>query len=43
MLRMAEQISELKKGGSEALSAYVSKVRLDLMEKANRIIAEVKS
>lgn len=43
LLRVAEQISELKRAGSGALNAYVSKVRLDLMDKASRIIAEVKS
>jgi len=43
LLRMAEQVSELRKAGAEALSAYVSKVRLDLLDKASRIITEVKS
>jgi regulator of protease activity HflC (stomatin/prohibitin superfamily) len=39
---MAQQISELKQSGQEALPAYIRNVRLDLFSKAKRIILRAK-
>lgn len=42
--RLAQQLRELKaEGGSEALDAYVRNVRLTLLERAKRVIMEVKA
>ena len=38
LMRMAEQIAELKAAGPDALNAYVRNVRLGLLKKAARII-----
>lgn len=38
LMRMAEQIAELKESGPDALDAYVRNVRLGLFEKADRIV-----
>ena len=42
LLRLAEQLSILKKAGGDALDSYVRTVKLGLFTKARRIIAEVK-
>ncbi len=42
LLRLAEQLSILKKAGGDALESYVRTVKLGLFSKARRIIAEVK-
>ena len=39
--RLAEQLSDLKKNGPRALSAYLRNVRLGLYEQANDVILEV--
>ena len=39
---MAQQISELKQSGQEALPAYIRNVRLDLFSKAKRVILRAK-
>jgi len=41
--QQAEKLQMLKAGGAEALDAYLRNVRLDLLEKAERIIREGKS
>ena len=41
--RMASQLSELRKNGSEVLHAYVRNVRLSLFEKADKAFVEVES
>ncbi len=43
LLRVAEQLKELKGSGKEALALYLRNVKLGLFEKARRVIAEVKS
>jgi hypothetical protein len=35
---MAQQLSELKQSGEEALPAYIRNIRLDLFSKARRVI-----
>ncbi len=43
LLRMAEQLALLKKNGDVALDAYLRKVEIDLLPRAQRIIGEVQS
>ena len=43
LLRLAEELSELKGGGKGALAAYLRKIELDLIPRAKRIIGEVRS
>ena len=43
LLRLAEELSELKGSGKSALSAYLRKIELDLIPRAKRIIGEVRS
>ncbi len=43
LLRLSEQLAELKKRGGEALAAYLRKIELDLLSRAKRIISEVRS
>ena len=43
LLRLAEELSELKGSGKGALSAYLRKIELDLIPRAKRIIGEVGS
>lgn len=40
--RLAEELTELKRGSKDALRAYVRNVRLTLLERARRIILEAK-
>jgi regulator of protease activity HflC (stomatin/prohibitin superfamily) len=42
LLRLAEQLDALKKGGPGVLGAYLRSVRLSLFSRARRVIAEVK-
>jgi len=42
LLRLAEQLETLKKGGDGVLGAYLRSVRLGLFSRAKRVIAEVK-
>ena len=41
--RLADQLSDLKKHGPNALEAYIRNVRLDLFKQAERAIVEVES
>jgi regulator of protease activity HflC (stomatin/prohibitin superfamily) len=41
--RMAEQLTELKRSGQGVLDAYVRNVRLSLLDRADRVVQEVKS
>ena len=43
LLRLSEQLQELKKRSGDALAAYLRKIELDLLSHAKRIISEVKS
>jgi len=43
LLRLSEQLAELKKRGGEALAAYLRKIEIDLLSRAKRIISEVRS
>lgn len=43
LLRVAERLRELKRGGDEALATYLRNVRLKLFEKAKRVVREVTS
>jgi regulator of protease activity HflC (stomatin/prohibitin superfamily) len=43
LLRVAEQLKELKGSGKEALALYLRNVKLGLFKKARRVIAEVQS
>ena len=43
LLRLSEQLSELKKRSGEALAAYLRKIDIDLLSRAKRIISEVRS
>ncbi len=43
LLRLAEELSELKGSGNGALAAYLRKIELDLIPRAKRIIGEVRS
>jgi regulator of protease activity HflC (stomatin/prohibitin superfamily) len=43
LLRVAERLTELKRGGEEALTSYLRNVRLELFEKAKRVVREVTS
>ncbi len=43
LLRLSEQLAELKQRSGEALAAYLRKIELDLLSRAKRIIAEVRS
>ena len=43
LIRLALQLSELKREGPSVLDAYVRNVRLTLLERADRVILEVKS
>jgi regulator of protease activity HflC (stomatin/prohibitin superfamily) len=43
LLRVAERLRELKRGGEETLGSYLRNVRLGLFEKAKRVVREVTS
>ena len=43
LLRLSEQLEELKERGGGALEAYLRKIEIDLVSRAKRIIAEVRS
>ena len=43
LLRLSEQLSELKRRSGEALAAYLRKIDIDLLSRAKRIISEVRS
>ena len=43
LLRLSEQLDELKQRSGEALAAYLRKIELDLLSRAKRIISEVGS
>ncbi len=43
LLRLSEQLAELKKRSGEALTAYLRKIEIDLVSRAKRIISEVRS
>lgn len=43
LLRLSEQLAELKKRSGEALAAYLRKIEIDLLSRAKRIISEVRS
>jgi len=43
LLRVAERLRELRRGGNDALASYLRNVRLGLFERAKRLVAEVKS
>jgi hypothetical protein len=42
LLRLAEELENLKKNGPAVLEAYLRSVRLGLLGRAKRVIAEVK-
>ena len=43
LLRLAEQLGQLRESGGAALAAYLRKIELDLLPRAKRIIGEVRS
>jgi hypothetical protein len=43
LLRLSEQLRELKSRSSDALAAYLRKIEIDLLSRAKRIITEVAS
>jgi len=43
LMRLSEQLSELHQQGGSALASYVRKIEIDLLSRAKRVIAEVRS